>query len=92
MTVFQPVLPEAAAIVRDSWIELWVSASNAGGAIDFAEPVGPLQVEPLVDAEIHSAAGGLSTIGVVLGPDNTPGAIEVGPGDFRDEITMLTRL
>jgi hypothetical protein len=21
-----------------------------------------------------------------------PGAIEVGPGDFRDEITMLTRL
>ena len=75
--IFRAVAPESLAALRDPWIQLWVRASNAQGAIDFAGPVGPGPVEPLVDAELRSAGAGLSTIGVIVSPGDVPVAFAV---------------
>ncbi|MEH1028209.1 GNAT family N-acetyltransferase [Micromonospora profundi] len=67
--VFQAVTGEAVRGSREAWTDVWLAASNAGGAIDFSETVGAEQVGPLVDVELERAAAGESIVGVLCEPE-----------------------
>jgi GNAT superfamily N-acetyltransferase len=74
---FGGVTGDALADVRKAWIEVWIRASDAGGAIGFAEPVGPAEIAPLVDIELTAAAAGTSMIGAVRDAAGVPVAFAV---------------
>lgn len=50
--IVEHVPREARAALAAAWVHVWVAASDAGGAVDFAGPADPAVVATLVAAEL----------------------------------------
>ena len=75
--------------LRQQWLSLWVAASNAGGAIDFAGPVTSAQVAPVLDAALAPIRAGRDLLITVTVPPPPPPHDDTGCEDTGRDDTGL---
>ncbi len=71
LETFEHVTGDDAAdtALRQQLLDLWVDATNAGGAIGFVAPVSANDVAPVLDDALGRVVAGTDDLGVLLDPD-----------------------
>ncbi|MET0967407.1 MAG: GNAT family N-acetyltransferase [Nakamurella sp.] len=65
--VFEPVSPAAATdpVLRSQLIDVWVAATNAGGAVGFVPPAPLSEIAATLDAAIARVVAGQDSLGIL---------------------------